>query len=67
MSHYRDINVAIIDAQLYLKYITEQYCSVNFHCLENDKSYTRVFSTINTIKQGFSFHDIDSALLINIR
>jgi hypothetical protein len=43
-----------------------QYFSVNFHFLNNDKSYNRDFFTIDTIDDGLSFHDIESVLSSNI-
>jgi hypothetical protein len=39
-----------------------QYFSVNFHFLNNNKSYNRDFFTIDTIDDGLSFHGIESVL-----
>jgi hypothetical protein len=44
----------------------EQYFSINFHFLNNNKSYNRDFFTINTIDHGLSFHGIKSILSWNI-
>ena len=45
-----------------LEYFREPYFSVNFHFLNNNKSYNRDFFTINTIDHGLSFHNIKSIL-----
>ena len=49
MSHYGDIDVANIGTQLHVEHPPEQYFSVNFNFLKNDKNYNRDFFTINTI------------------
>src|SRR5438132_5922344 len=47
---------------VFLEYFGEQYFSINFHFLNNNKSYNRDFFTINTIDHGLSFHGIKSIL-----
>jgi hypothetical protein len=48
-----------------LEYLILQYFHVNFHFLNNDKSYNRDFFTIDTIDDGLSFHCIESVLSSN--
>jgi hypothetical protein len=43
-----------------------QYFSVNFHFLNNDKSYDKDFFTIDTIDDRLSFYDIESVLSLNV-
>ena len=43
-----------------------QHFSVDFHFLNNDKSYKRDFFTTDTIDDGLSFHDIKSILSSDI-
>ncbi len=43
-----------------------QYFSVNFHLLNNDKSYDKDFFTIDTIDDRLSFYDIESVLSLNV-
>jgi len=40
-------------------HVVVQYFSVNFHFLNNAKSYSRDFFTIDTIGYGLSFDDIE--------
>ncbi len=42
-------------------HVIVQYFSVNFHFLNNDKSYSRDFFTIDTIGYGLSFDGIEGA------
>jgi len=66
MSRSRDIDVASIGTQLYLKYFFRRYFLVNFHFLKNDKRYNQDFFTIDTIDYGLSFHHIKSRVSSNI-
>ena len=50
----------------HLEYLTLQYFSVNFHFLNNDKSYNSDFFTIDTIDDWLSFRDIETVLSCNI-
>ena len=50
----------------HLEYLTVQYFSVNFHFLNNDKSYNSDFFTIDTIDDWLSFRDIETVLSSNI-
>jgi len=43
-----------------------QYFSVNFHFLNNDKSYNSDFFTIDTIDDRLPFRDIETVLSSNI-
>ena len=43
-----------------------QYFSVNFHFLNNDKSYNSDFFTIDTIDDWLSFRHIETVLSSNI-
>ena len=49
-----------------MEHFVEQYFSVNFRFLNNDKSYDRDFFTIDTIDDELSFHGIKSPLSLNI-
>jgi hypothetical protein len=61
MSRSEDIDDTSIGGRLNLEYF-----SVNFHFLNNNKSYKRDFFTIDTIDDGLSFHDIKSILSSDI-
>ena len=65
MSHSGDIGVTSKAGRLNFEYFADQYFSVNFHFLNNDKSYKRDFFTIDTINHGLSFDSIESASLLN--
>jgi hypothetical protein len=68
MSHSRDIDVTSVGGgggRVYLEYFAVQYFSVNFHFLNNDKSYKSNFFTTDTIDDGLSFDDIESILSPN--
>jgi hypothetical protein len=65
MSHSEDIDVPSVRGRVYLGYFVVQYFSVNFHFLNNDKSYKSDFFTIDTIDDGLSFDGIESAFSPN--
>jgi hypothetical protein len=50
---------------VYLGYFAVQYFSVNFHFLNNDKSYKSDFFTINTIDDGLPFDGVESTFSPN--
>ena len=58
--------IQVSGGRLNQEYFAEQYFSINFHFLNNDKSYKRDFFTIYTIDDGLSFHDIKSILSSDI-
>ena len=66
MSRSGDIDDTSIGGRLNLEYFAEQYFSVNFHFLNNDKSYNSDFFTIDTIDDWLSFRHIETVLSSNI-
>jgi hypothetical protein len=52
-------------SRLYLVYFLEPYFSINFHFLNNDKSYNRDLFTIYTIDDGLYVDGIKSIVLLD--